>query len=128
MAGQKQPCVAIPCGSHTRSTPPLIPLANPPTASNVDTVINVKGAEAAHERNSGHLWEGERRIIVRLMFPHPIDDMQEFAHRRHSHDFERFAAACAHPSAAQRPHTGTGYAASPCAHDDRSWVCHARCD
>jgi hypothetical protein len=42
---------------------------------NVDTVINVKGVEAAHYRSSGHLWEGERRIIVRLMFPDPIDDM-----------------------------------------------------
>ena len=50
------------------------------------------GVEAAHDRSSGRLWEGERRIIVRLMFPHPIDDMHEFAHRRHSHDFERFAA------------------------------------
>src|SRR6266568_7342928 len=31
MAGQKQPCEAIHCGSHTGSTPPLIPLANPLT-------------------------------------------------------------------------------------------------
>ncbi len=45
------------------------------TRSIVDTVIKVKGAEAAQERSSRHLWEGERRIIVRLMFPDPIDDM-----------------------------------------------------
>src|SRR6266566_1509193 len=58
----------------------------------VDTVINVKGAEATQQRSSRHLWEGERRIIVRLMFPDPIHDMQEVAHRRDLHDFERFAA------------------------------------
>ncbi len=46
-----------------------------PDSSRVDTVINVKGLEATQQRSSGHLWEGERRIIVRLMFPHPIHDM-----------------------------------------------------
>ena len=46
-----------------------------PDVPRVDTVINVKGLEATQQRSSGHLWEGERRIIVRLMFPHPIHDM-----------------------------------------------------
>jgi hypothetical protein len=58
----------------------------------VDTVTNVKGSEVAHEGSSCHLWEREGRIVVRLMCPDPIDDMQEFAHHRHPHDFERVAA------------------------------------